>query len=196
MKKVLLLFMLIFSVTCSFAQTEEEVSKKISSYEQFTSKTGTLIRYTEFDLPDIVKGSWKSYAMTANLRKVTIGDNVRWYLHIEKERYQRSNISVYIPQSDLEELLRAVDQLEVIYGELSNIGEATYVEEKFETNDDLRIGFYIDRKVKKNGEEEITKKWFLNLDYRLYGGTKFFDSSAELKNCFSTALEAISNYSR
>ena len=196
MKKFIFLFLtLFFSSLISYAQTNDENSGKKSSYEEFISKTGTLVRYTEYPLPDIVKGSWKSYATSALLRKVTIGDDNKWYLNLTKERYQLSDLSVFIPSEDLTELLRATEQLEKIYESLDDIGEATYVEEKFETKDDLRIGFYIQKQVSKNGNATLKKKWFMNLNTNYRGGSNFFDTSVELKSCFQTALDAISQYS-
>lgn len=67
----------------TYAQEEAE-STKASTFEKFLSKTGTFVRHTEYKLPDVVKGTWKSYAMTADLRKLSSENEDIWFLHIEK----------------------------------------------------------------------------------------------------------------
>jgi hypothetical protein len=174
----------------TYAQEEAE-SAKASTFEKFLSKTGTFVRLTEYKLPDVVKGTWKSYAMTADLRKLSSENEDIWFLHIEKESYQRNNAVANIAQSDLEDLLRAVEVLQQVFANTNGLGNADYIEEKFTTKDDFRFGFYISRN--KKGEEEA--KWFINLNTNLSGASYAFDSPEQIKALFENAISAIANYS-
>lgn len=191
MKKILLFLTLLMSYSIMFAQEETEPTK-VSTFEKFTSKTGSFVRLTEYKLPDVVKGSWKSYAMTADLRKVSSDNDQIWFLRIEKERYQRSNVIANIAQKDLEDLLHAVEVLEQVLAKNPGLGDADYIEEKFTTNDDFRMGFYITRN--KKGEEET--KWFINLNTNVSGGSYAFDTAEPIKTLFQNAITAIANYSK
>lgn len=190
MKKILLILCLLMSTTLVYAQEEE--SSKVTTFEKFLSKTGTFVRLTEYKLPDVVKGTWKSYAMTADFRKITSDNEDVWFLHIEKERYQRSNAVANIAQSDLEDLLHAVQVLEQVFANTNGLGDADYIEEKFTTKDDFRFGFYIT----KNKKGEIETKWFINLDTNLSGATYAFDTPEQIKTLFENAIEAIATYSK
>lgn len=188
MKKIFLIFYILVSYSVLYAQDE---STKISTFDNLLSKTGTFVRLTEYKLPDVVKGTWKSYAMTAELRKVTSDNKDNWFLHIEKQRYQQSNAVANIPQTDLENLLHAVDVLEQVYVN-SVLDEADYIEEKFTTNDNFILGFYMSRN--KNREDEV--KWFINLNSNLSDASYTFDSSEQIKVLFENAISAVANYSK
>lgn len=191
MKKLFLILCLILSCSAMYAQEETETAK-VSTFEKFLSKTGTFVRLTEYKLPDVVKGTWKSYAMTADLRKITSENEDMWFLHIEKERYQRSNAIANIAQSDLEDLLHAVEVLEQVLVNTPGLGEADYIEEKFTTKDDFRMGFYISKN--KKGEEET--KWFINLNTNISGASYAFDTPEQIKALFQNAISSIATYSK
>lgn len=130
--------------------------------------------------------------MTADLRKITSENEDMWFLHIEKERYQRSNAIANIAQSDLEDLLHAVEVLEQVLVNTPGLGEADYIEEKFTTKDDFRMGFYISKN--KKGEEET--KWFINLNTNLSGASYAFDTPEQIKALFQNAISSIATYSK
>ena len=190
MKNFLFLFTFLLPLFIQ-AQEESVETREQTSYERFVSQKGAIIKYTEYELDQLKEdGSYASKA-DASIRKVTINEVSSLYLQIQYKPYQSPEITAFVSYDDVKELVRALDKL-IILSQTDAVGDASYVEQKFETNDFMREGYYIQVKKKKN---EVTeeKKWFLSLDTRYRNASFYFNDVNILKNFFENAISTMDN---
>ena len=190
MKNFLFLFTFLLPLVIQ-AQEESVEKREQTSYERFVSQKGAIIKYTEYELDQLKEdGSYASKA-DASIRKVTINEVSSLYLQIQYKPYQSPEITAFVSYDDVKELVRALDKL-IILSQTDAVGDASYVEQKFETNDFMREGYYIQVKKKKN---EVTeeKKWFLSLDTRYRNASFYFNDVNILKNFFENAISTMDN---
>lgn len=193
MKKVLLLIALLMPMV-SYAQNDEvSSSSKQTTFEKFTSTIGTIVKFKDYDLPD-VSGKTGSgmfavqYTVHAKLRQVLIGNESSLFLHLTYQGYQHPERVAFIAYEDVLEIDKALKEL-IKQSENDSTGDATYLENKFKTKDDFQIGYYIQKSVSKKGEESNELRWYVDLDNRYSYSTAFFPNPDGLINLFQMAIQ-------
>lgn len=179
MKKILLILALIIP-SVSFAQNETKKSQ--TTFEKFTSSLGSIMKFVDYELPDL-----KSQYANANviIRKVTAGGQGECFLKVEFTDYSKSNYSAFIASDDVFELKKALDELKKL-SENDGTGDASYLENKFTTRDNLKMGYYIEKK--KSGDKAPV--WFINLE-GYNRSSLYFDDATALSSLFENAINKI-----
>jgi hypothetical protein len=180
MKKGCAILIFIFTLLASiYAQ---EVEKKTTSYDQFISQSGKIIRFLDYKLPAL-KGSYEIYEN--KIRVLNAGDKTTYYLQISKKgKYGEATGS--INEIDLGEMVKAIDSLLVTYA-----NDATkkfdYMENKFITDDGVEIGYYFSGK---------DTSWYIVLGKYKTDASCFFYNGDLLKNAFNLAQNKIAEVKR
>jgi hypothetical protein len=144
-----MLLILIFSIitTLIFAQTINDTSSKI---EQFSSKTGILMKFIDYDLEFLLLTSGTA---KCKIRKIIIANEKEFFLQISKVGVNETK-TASIAYKDLIEVIKALKTLK-----LESSTDLTlnpdHLENKFITDDGFQIGYYII-------ENEI--HWYLTLE--------------------------------
>ena len=147
---------------------EPEHIKK-TKIEELTQRTGTIIRFIDYELPTLKTDNEKA---VARVRGVRIDGEVTYFYQIQKTDKTLPVIGS-IDYNDLVELINAMDTLLS-----SSIADSKYnplyLENKYITPDGLQIGYYM---------EDQRMLWFVQLNRLLpetillsYDYTTFFDS--------------------
>ena len=194
MKKLLLIAALLIPMVI-FAQTEDESpsSSKQTTFEKFTSTYGQIVKFKDYELPDLTGkiGSGLSavtYTVHVRVREVIVGDEKSLFLHLSRKPYERPERVAFIAYEDVVEINKALTEL-VKQSNNDSTGDANYLENKFRTKDDFYIGYYIDKTVSKKGEESNELRWYVCLDDRYNYSTAFFPNSEGLVSLFETAIQ-------
>ncbi len=160
----------------TFAQNTEDV-KKLTKFEEFTTKTGSIIKFVDVNMPRLSL-SWGS--LETGIRTIKNGNNAYFY-RLEKAETSSSSAKIaMIEYSDLVEINKALDKLasEVDADIASN---PDYLENKFITVDGFAIGYYVSK-----GEAN----WYLNLD-RYSSSTVFIKKQSVVIEAFKNAQSKI-----
>lgn len=136
MKKYFTIIIL-FIVCLGFSQEKEKQNSKM---DDFVSKTGVIIKYEDFNLPNI-----KLYLGVAKskIRKISSGKESQLFLQISKEdKYGDKTAS--IAYDDLLEMQKALISLS-LQSEKDVITNSDYLENKFVTDDGFQVGYYVSK---------------------------------------------------
>ncbi len=160
--KAILMFLALsaFNFTYVSAQTIKSEETKM---DQFASKTGAIIKFTDFNLSKI-----KLFigAAESKVRKVQSNNEAKYFYQIS---YDKSKAA--IAYEDLIEILKALEILKKeSIQDLSNSPD--YLENKFITDDSVQLGYYVS-KGKIN--------WYLVLEKYNSGNTIFFKNISDLE---------------
>jgi len=175
MKRALLLvwcFMLI-SVVC-IAEDMKEAGTKM---DQFVSKTGTMVKYVDYNLPDL---KLKYGVAETRIRKIMSGGEIGHFYQISKEgQYDTKTAS--IAYEDLIEVLKAFKTLKE---EVSNdvALNPDYLENRFITEDGFQLGYFVN-KGKAN--------WVLILERYGSGNTVFVKDLLSIEQALNNAKNRI-----
>jgi len=170
MKKYLLIFIL--AVT-SFSYGQE-IKKQNTKFEQFSSKTGTTVKFIDYNLPalDLL------YGVTAEskIRKLISLNKTEYYYFISYES-QYGEKSAAIAYEDLLELIKALHSLKT---ESSSdlASNPDYLENKFVTTDGFQLGYYVNK-----GE----LKWYVVLDKYSSSSTLPLSDVSTIENALNSA---------
>ena len=197
MKKILLIIALIMPMAL-FAQSEDNspISSKQTTFESFTSTYGHIVKFKDYDLPDVTGkiGSGllsTKYTVNAKVREVMVSDNTALFLLLT---YRLGNDyperTAYIAYEDVIEVNKALKEL-VKQSENDSTGDASYLENKFRTKDDFYLGYYIEKTTPINMRGKVIeeRRWFVCLDDRYNHSTAFFPDAEGLINLFETAIQ-------
>lgn len=194
MKNILLVIAFLMPMAI-FAQNEDESpsSSKQTTFEKFTSAYGQIVKFKDYDLPDVTGkiGSGMSavtYTVHVKVREVMVGNNKSLFLHLSRKPYERPERVAFIAYEDVVEISKALTEL-VKQSNNDSTGDANYLENKFRTKDDFYIGYYIDKTVSKKGEESNELRWYVCLDDRYNYSTAFFPNPDGLVSLFETAIQ-------
>tara|TARA_B110000438_G_scaffold277968_1_gene301052 strand:+ start:1076 stop:1609 length:534 start_codon:yes stop_codon:yes gene_type:complete len=171
MKNVILIgFIYIGLVSQSFSQDEKSLSKM----EQFVSNAGQIIKFENYNLPDL-KGSYA--VLKTKVRRVYAGGETKYYfIMVKEDKY--GNKTAYIAEEDLVEIEKALDQL-IIQSE-NEESNSDYLENKFTSEDGFQIGYWKGKSL----------KWFVTLEK--YGSSSTsFNGYADLKAIIGMAQKKI-----
>lgn len=186
MKALLLIVMMGISIiSCSQEKVSLDTEPKKgetkptdeSKLEQFTSKSGEIIRYIDHRLPS-PKLHYQS--ATAAVRTIHVGDKTGYFLIIESEdKYRTSRAAIAH-----EDLLEVIKALAIIKEQAPKDVELApdYLENRFVSEDGFMVGYYVSK-------SELS--WFMKLERVGSGSTIFPRDEAEISNLFQQANEKI-----
>jgi len=172
MKNVILIFMLLFTTGNLFSQSVKDTNTKI---EEFTSKTGVIVRFEDYNLPklDHTYGTAKT-----KIRKLKSGDDiVYFYIISNKGKYGEKAASIAF--EDLIELEKALAALKS-QSLINNSSGSDYVENKFITDDGFQLGYYVSK-----GK----LSWYMKFDKYGNEGTIFVKNIESIESAFNLAKQ-------
>lgn len=178
MKKFLLFMLLSMFCFTSFGQTNE-AAKKLTKFEEFSSKTGRITKFVDVNMPRISESFLGS--LETGVRTIMGSDRNAYFYRIEDPETSRSVSHIaMIEYSDLVEINKALAKL---VGEVDADCAANpdYLENKFVTDDGFEIGYYVSK-----GKAS----WYLKLE-RYSNSTVFIKNASELTNNFTAAQKKI-----
>lgn len=180
MKYILILVALtIVTVNLNAQQTTKEKEPHPTKIDAFSSKTGTIIKYTDHKLSTI-KSTYGEASETRVRVINTLGNTPAYFYQVEKPG-KYSNATASIEYADLLEVIKALAVLKV---EALKDAETNpdYLENKFTTVDGFQIGYYVnDKKI----------KWFLQLEKYGSDKTLFIDKVETIEAAFDAAQSKI-----
>jgi len=173
---ILIISALLISLTI-YAQKTEEVKKESTKMEAFNSKTGVIIKFVDYTLPNLKL----TYGVAeTKIRKLISGSEIQLFYQISKKgKYDTKAAS--IAYEDLLEMIKALKTLEkdAITDKTIN---SDYLENKFVTDDGFKLGYYVSKG--KIG-------WYLVLEKYGSDNTIFINDSEVIKHAFSIAKQKI-----
>ncbi|CAM3962911.1 hypothetical protein FLCU109888_11180 [Flavobacterium cucumis] len=167
--------MLLLATTTIFAQeTKKELEKEKTKIDAFASKTGSIIKLTDYKLSGI-KTLYGGLSET-RIRKINSGSLISYFFQIEKQgKYSTATAS--IEYSDLLEVIKAINSLKTeVEKDLATNPE--YLENKFTTVDGFKVGYMM-------GKGKIT--WFLQLEKYGSDNTIFIENLEMIEKAFEEA---------
>ncbi len=178
MKNLLLLALSIFLLTSNlFAQDAKDAKEESTKMDAFASKTGTIIKYIDYSLPDLKL----TYGVAeTKIRKFISGPDIEYFYQISKEgKYDTKTAS--IAYEDLIEVIKAIETLkkESVSDKVLN---PDYLENKFVTDDGFKLGYYVSK-----GK----LAWYLVLERYGSGNTIFIQNVSAIESAFNSAKQKI-----
>ncbi len=176
MKKFLIILALMMPMVL-FAQSD--VEKKLTKFEQFTSKTGRISKFVDVNMPSIPKSFIGS--LETSIRTLMGEESNSYFYRIEESETSRSISHIaMIEYSDLVEINKALTKLasEV---EADCVAKPDYLENRFITEDGFQIGYYVSK-----GKAT----WYLKLE-RYSNSTVFIKNAEALTSNFPAAQKKI-----
>ena len=145
MKKLLVVMAMLLPLA-TFAQNTEDV-KKLTKFEEFSSKTGSIVKFVDVKMPRISLSSCGN--LDTGIRTFKSGNNAYFYRLDRPETIE----TAMIEYSDLVEINKALTKLasEVEADVASN---PDHLENKFRTEDGFEVGYFVSK-----GEAN----WYLKL---------------------------------
>ena len=175
MKKILMAMVMLLPLA-SFAQ--EDVKKQMTKFEEFTSKTGSIVKFVDIHMPKLSVAYGAS--LQTGIRTIKSGNNIYFY-RLEKSETSSSTAKIaMIEYSDLVEINKALAKLasEVDADIASN---SDYLENKFRSVDGFEVGYYVSK-----GDAH----WYLKLE-RYSSSTVFIKDQASIIEAFKEAQTKI-----
>ena len=176
MKRLLFLLALMMPLAL-FAQ--DDAAKKLTKFEQLTSKTGRISKFVDVTTPNIPESFMGTLETSV---RTLMGEQTNSYFYrIEKPETSRSISHIaMIEYSDLVEINKALTKL-VAEVETDCAANPDYLENRFITNDGFQIGYYVSK-----GKAS----WYLKLE-RYSNSTVFIKNAEALTTNFSAAQQKI-----
>ena len=147
--------LLLLSLSMSIYAQRGQVGEKIltTKYEEFISQSGTFIKFTDILLPPI--NQYYTDGISGVVRTFW-GQNKNYYFLILTKSSLSEGPRAMIEYSDLLELNKAfVKLLGEVDEDVKLRTEYDYLENKYVTNDNFKLGYYIEKKK---------AKWFVQFD--------------------------------
>lgn len=170
MKKYLLVFTLLLVPMFSFAQQKDTTKMK-----RFVSKTGVIIKQTEYNLPNI-----SAILNTVRSKVITVesGGEKKYFFMIFIEMGEYDDLTTMIAEEDITELIKALKSLkQSVTADVKSSPD--YLVNKFVTEEGFQVGYRV-------SEEKIT--WFIVLE----NSNRIFLRNVDIiENALTTALEKI-----
>lgn len=178
MNRILLFWILLIPLSL-FAQSNMD-EKKLTKFEEFSSRTGTIIKFVDVTLPNIPKRFMGN--LESGIRTIKGGSSNSYFYRIE-EAETSLNIAhiAMIEYSDLVEINRALTRL-ISEVDTDIAKNPDYLENKFKTVDGFEIGYYVSK-----GQ---TDNWYIKLE-RYSKSTVFIKNKDVLVEAFSNAQKKI-----
>ena len=137
MKKGIITLLILFCAITIHGQESRESKSKMS---EFVSQTGSIIKFEDYNLPKI-KSLYGN--LDVKIRKIMNGNLIKFFYQLSKKgKYDTKTAS--IAYEDLIEIIKALKELRKrSTGDINTSSD--YLENKFITEDDFRIGYYISK---------------------------------------------------
>lgn len=178
MNKILLLVAM-FSISISFSQeTKKDVEKEKTKMDAFASKTGTIIKFIDFNLSGIKQSYGKP--IETRIRKISSGTLSNYFYQIVKPG-QYSNSTASIEYNDLLEVIKAFQSLKIDVEKDTSLNP-DYLENKFTTVDGFQVGYYISK---------AKIAWYLKLEKYGSDSSVFIDNMSQIEQSFDEAKNKI-----
>lgn len=175
MKKMILMLMALMITLTAFPQSGE--GKQLTKFEEFSSKTGSIIKFFDYSLPKL---SLNWGGLETGIRVMKANPNFYFY-RIEEAETSRSVAHIaMIEYSDLVEINKALVKL-ISEVESDIATNPDYLENKFRTTDGFEVGYYISKG---------SAHWFLKLE-RYTSSTVFIKNQEVLVEAFTNAQKKI-----
>ena len=176
MKQLIFLLAMMMPVAL-FAQSDSE--KKLTKFEQFTSKTGRISKFVDVKMPNIPESYMGS--LDTSIRTLMGEKSNSYFYRIEERETSRSVAHIaMIEYSDLVEINKALTKL-VNEVEADCSANPDYLENRFITEDGFQIGYYVSK-----GKAS----WYLKLE-RYSNSTVFIKNAEALTTNFPAAQKKI-----
>ena len=155
----------------------QDVKKQDTKFDQFTSKTGTTIKFIDFKLPDLDRTHG---AVESRVRKIIIGNEAKYFYQISKEgKYDTKQASIIY--EDLLEVIKAFQKLQKDAPNDLAL-HPDYLENKFVTDDGFQLGYYVsDNKL----------VWYAVLEKYGSDNTVFLKDAETIANSLNSAKNKI-----
>lgn len=177
MKKVLFLLLLAMPM-CMFGQSNDN-TKQMTKFEEFSSATGKIVKFQDYNLPNMAEGFMGS--LETGIRTIMGGISNAYFYRIEDSETSSSVSHVaMIEYSDLVAMNKALDKL-CASVEADIAANPDYLENKFKTVDGFEVGYYISK-----GKAS----WFMKLE-RYKSSTVFVKNQETLVDAFKNAQAKI-----
>ena len=125
-----------------YSQNNTDIIKQQTKFEVFTSKTGSITKFIDTNMPDI---PISLYHLETGIRTILGEPENAYFYRIEKEETSQSLGRIaMIEYSDLVEINKALDRL-VNEVEPDIQRNPDYLENKFITDDGFQIGYFISK---------------------------------------------------
>ena len=172
MKKILVILMAMLLPVTSFAQKDD--AKKLTKFEEFNSKTGSILKFVDSKRPNIPMNSMGS--LETGIRTIK-GWQYSYFYRIREAATTR-NVShiALIEYSDLVEINKALSKL-VSEVDSDCAKNPDYLENKFRTTDGFEVGYYVKKGM---------ANWYMKLE-RYTSSTVFINSKEALVEAFKNA---------
>lgn len=174
MKNTITLIILLLMNYTSFGQEKKDTNSKM---QDFVSKTGTILKFENYNLQDIKL----SYGVAeSKIRKIIAGNEAEYFLQISKSgKYDSKTAS--IAYEDIIEIQKALKTL--IEQSLIDVNTTSdYLENKFVTDDGFQIGYYV-----STGKI----KWYVKLEKYGSDNTAFIKDYQTIEEVFQLGKEKI-----
>ncbi len=175
MKK--LLFALLSLVLLANNFYSQDVKKQDTKFDQFTSKTGTTIKFMDYNLPDL---NLRYGSAESRIRVIISGNEAKYFYQISKEgKYDTKTAS--IAYEDLLEVIKALQKLQK--DAPSDLAlKSDYLENKFVTDDGFKLGYYV---------SDSKLFWYAVLEKYGSDNTIFLKDVATIENALNNAKKKI-----
>lgn len=176
MKKLLVVMVMLLPLTTFAQNTEDE--KKQTKFEEFSSKTGSIIKFVDVKMPKIIFSILGS--LDASIRIFKSENNVYFYRLEKPETSSSTEKIAMIEYSDLVEINKALTKLasEVDSDIATN---PDYLENFFRTVDGFQVGYYV-----RKGEAN----WYIKLE-RYSNSTVYIKNQKVVIDAFKNAQAKI-----
>lgn len=175
-KQTLFIIAVMFMATSLKAQENQKNAEK-TKMDAFVSKTGSLLKYIDTNLPNL-KTSFA--ASETRIRKIKSGTTTGYFYQIVKEGKYSDN-TASIEYSDLVELVKALKALQAEV-ETDIALNPDYMENKFITEDGFQVGYYV-----SNGKAS----WYIKLERFGSDATLFINDGDIIETAFNNAKTKI-----
>ena len=173
MRKIILLLVVTLPL---ISLGQNDVEKKITKYEQFTSKTGRISKFIDVKMPSI---PFTLFGSVPTKIRTVIGEQSNFYFYIVEEKTPGGVVAI-IEYSDLVEINKALTKL-VSEVEADCTANHDYLENRFITEDGLQIGYSVSKG---------NASWYLKND-GLLNNTIYVKNAEVLTSNFASAQKKI-----
>jgi hypothetical protein len=178
MKKLVTIMLILMIHTVSAQETKKENEILKTKMDAFTSKTGTLIKFTDTELSGI-KDLYAGVSKT-KIRKINSSNLIGYFFQIEKPSKYGSSVAS-IEYTDLLEIIKALQTLKKDVDK-DILSSPNYLENKFTTTDGFQIGYYISK-------GKVT--WYIKLEKNGSDNTLFVENNEIIETSFNEAKSKI-----
>ena len=178
MKRIIFVLMMALMMPV-VSNAQNDAAKKLTKFEQITSKTGRISKFVDVNMPSIPQSFMGS--LSTSIRTVMGEQSNSYFYRIEESETSRSTSHIaMIEYSDLVEINKALVKLtsEV---ESDIVTNPDYLENKFITTDGFQVGYYVNKG---------SAHWYLKLE-RYSSSTVFVKNQEVLVEAFTNAQKKI-----